>query len=153
ADIYGVIQIIAETLQLNYITDPAVKGTVNINTAGNLRRSDLLPILETILKINGATMVKVGNFYQIVPTNAAVRQPLQVQDQLGQTAPDDQIVLQIVRMKFVAASEMARLLTPYLSEGANIVTHDAGNILLLSERRSNLRKLLEIIDVFDTKVF
>src|SRR5437867_1061715 len=56
-------------------------------------------------------------------------------------------------MKFVAASEMARLLTPYLSEGANIVTHDAGNILLISERRSNLRKLLELVDVFDSKVF
>src|SRR5438309_12075720 len=48
---------------------------------------------------------------------------------------------------------MQRLLTPYLSEGANIVVHDAGNIVLLSERRSNLRKLLEIIDVFDSKVF
>ncbi len=152
-DIYQIIRIIGDTLGLNYIIDPAVKGTVNINTSGNLRRSDLLPILETILKINGATMVKVGNFYQIVPANTAIRQPLAVQDQVSQAAPDDQIVLQIIRMKFVAASEMQRLLTPYLSEGANIVVHDAGNIVLLSERRSNLRKLLEIIDVFDSKVF
>ena len=152
-DIYQIIRIIGDTLGLNYIIDPAVKGTVNINTSGNLRRSDLLPILETILKINGATMVKVGNFYQIVPANTAIRQPLAVQEQVSQAAPDDQIVLQIIRMKFVAASEMQRLLMPYLSEGANIVVHDAGNILLLSERRSNLRKLLEIIDVFDSKVF
>ena len=42
---------------------------------------------------------------------------------------------------------------PYLSEGANIVSYDAGNILLVSERRSNLRKLLDIIDIFDNKVF
>jgi len=97
-------------------------------------------------------MLKIGNFYQILPAPAAIRQPLPVL-QAGQAATDDQIVIQIVRMKFVAASEMARLLTPYLSEGANIVTHDAGNILLISERRSNLRKLLELIDVFDTKVF
>jgi general secretion pathway protein D len=153
-DIYGIIRIVADTLGLNYIIDPAVKGTVNIHTSGTLRRSDLLPILETILKINGATMVKIGNFYQIIPVNTAARQPLEVQEQQRPGAPpDDQIVLQIVRMKFVAAGEMARLLTPYLSEGASIVNHDAGNILLLSERRSNLRKLLELIDVFDTKVF
>src|SRR5439155_1833790 len=107
----------------------------------------------TILKINGATMVKVGNFYQIIPTAGAVRQPLQVQDQISQSAPDDQITLQIIRMKFVAAAEMARLLMPYLSEGANIVSYDAGNILLVSERRSNLRKLMDIIDIFDNKVF
>ena len=152
ADIYQVIHIIADNLALNYIIDPGIKGTVNINTSGTLRRSDLLPILETLLKINGATMVKVGNFYQILPTAAAIRQPLPV-IQANQAPGDDQIVIQIVRMKFVAASEMARLLTPYLSEGANIVTHDAGNILLISERRSNLRKLLELIDVFDSKVF
>ncbi len=152
ADIYQVIHIIADNLALNYIIDPGIKGTVNINTSGTLRRSDLLPILETLLKINGATMVKVGNFYQILPTPAAIRQPLPVL-QADQAQGDDQIVIQIVRMKFVAASEMARLLTPYLSEGANIVTHDAGNILLISERRSNLRKLLELIDVFDSKVF
>ena len=152
-DIYQVIKIICDYMGLNYIIDPAVRGTVNINTSGPLRRSDLLPILETILKINGATMVKVGNFYQIIPTAGAVRQPLQVQDQISQSAPDDQITLQIIRMKFVAAAEMARLLMPYLSEGANIVSYDAGNILLVSERRSNLRKLMDIIDIFDNKVF
>ncbi len=151
-DIYQVIKIIADNLKLNYIIDSAIKGTVNVHTSGSLRRSDLLPLLETLLKINGATMVKVGNFYQILPTPLAVRQPLPVQ-QTSQAAPDDQIVIQIIRMKFVAAAEMARLLTPYLSEGASIVTHESGNILLLSERRSNLRKLLDLIDVFDTKVF
>src|SRR4030095_10730086 len=79
-DIYQVIRIIGDYLQLNYIIDPAVKGTVNINTAGQLRKSDLLPILETILKINGATMVKTGSFYQIVPATNAIRQPLEVQE-------------------------------------------------------------------------
>ena len=151
-DIYQVIKIIADNLKLNYIIDSAIKGTVNVHTSGSLRRSDLLPLLETLLKINGATMLKVGNFYQIVPTPLAIRQPLPVQ-QTNQTAPDDQIVIQVIRMKYVAAAEMARLLTPYLSEGANIVSHENGNILLVSERRSNLRKLLELIDVFDTKVF
>jgi len=151
-DIYQVIKIIADNLKLNYIIDPGIKGSVNVHTSGTLRRSDLLPLLETLLKINGATMVKVGNFYQILPTTLAIKQPLPVL-QANQTALDDQIVIQIIRMRFVGAVEMARLLTPYLSEGANIVIHESGNILLLSERRSNLRKLLDLIDIFDTKVF
>jgi general secretion pathway protein D len=151
-DIYQVIKIIADNLKLNYIIDPAIKGTVNVHTSGNLRRSDLLPLLETLLKINGATMVKVGNFYQMIPTTLAIRQPLPVQ-QANQVALDDQIVIQIIHMKFVGAVEMARLLTPYLSEGASIVSPEGSGILILSERRSNLRKLLDLIDVFDTKVF
>ncbi len=153
ADIHQIIQIIGETLGINYIVDPAVQGTVNINTAGNLQRSDLLPILETILRINGATIVQTGNFYEILPANSVLRQALPVQDVAQPPRVDDQFVIQVVRMKFVSASEMSQLLTPYLSEGANIVVHEAGNILLISERRGNLVKLLEIVDVFDTNVF
>ena len=153
ADIHQIIQIIGETLGINYVVDPRIQGTVNINTAGNLQRSDLLPILETILRINGATILQNGNFYEIVPASAALRQALPVQDDAQPLRVDDQFVIQVVRMKFVSASEMSQLLTPYLSEGANIVVHEAGNILLVSERRGNLLKLLEIVDVFDTNVF
>jgi general secretion pathway protein D len=153
ADIYQVIRIILNALNLNYIIDPSVRGTVNINTAGTLRRSDLLPILETILKINGATLIQTGNFYQVIPATAATRQPLAVQERTDAAFPDDQMVMQIIRMKFVSASEMSRLLTPYVSEGGNIVVHDVGNILLITERRSNLRKLLEVVDIFDTNAF
>ena len=153
ADIHQIIQIIGETLGINYVVDPRIQGTVNINTAGNLQRSDLLPILETILRINGATILQNGNFYEIVPASAALRQALPVQDDAQPLRVDDQFVIQVVRMKFVSASEMSQLLSPYLSEGANIVVHEAGNILLVSERRGNLLKLLEIVDVFDTNVF
>ena len=153
ADIHQIIQIIGETLGINYVVDPNIQGTVNINTAGNLQRSDLLPILETILRINGATIVQNGNFYEIVPASAALRQALPVQDDAQPLRVDDQFVIQVVRMKFVSASEMSQLLSPYLSEGANIVVREAGNILLVTERRGNLLKLLEIVDVFDTNVF
>src|SRR6185436_18533779 len=52
---------------------------------------------------------------------------------------------------FVAADEMARLLGPYISEAGHIAAQ--GGVLLITERRSNLRKLLEIVDEFDTRAF
>jgi general secretion pathway protein D len=151
-DIRQVIQIIGEALKLNYVVDPAVKGTVDINTSETLPRSELLPILESILKINNATMIRTGNFYQIVPSNTAGKQPIEVVNQRLQVAPDDQVVMQILRMKFVAAAEISKILTPYLSEAGSIVYHDVGNVVLLTDRRSNIRKLLEIVDEFDTAI-
>ena len=148
-----VIRIIGDALELNYIIDPGVGGTVNIGTSVSLLRSDLLPILETLLKINGATMVQNGNFYEIVPAGAGVEQPLVIQDGVLPQAPDDQMVIQILRMRYVPATEMSALLTPYLGEGGNITVHAVGNILMLTERRSNLRKLLEIVAIFDSDVF
>src|SRR5262249_9957684 len=145
SDIYPVIRIIAEALGLNYSIDPRVKGTVNLITSGDLHRSDLFPILESILKMNGATMIRVGNLYNIVPADSALRNPLQVQDSRLSTAPDDQMVIYVLRMKYVSAGDMAKLLTPYLSEGGNLVIHDTGHVILMTDRRSNLRKLLEIV--------
>jgi general secretion pathway protein D len=125
---------------------------VDINTSETLPRSELLPILESILKINNATMIRSGNFYQIVPSNTAGKQPIEVVGQRMQVAPDDQVVMQILRMKFVAAAEISKILTPYLSEAGSLVYHDIGNVVLLTDRRSNIRKLLEIVDEFDTAI-
>jgi general secretion pathway protein D len=152
-DIRQVIQIIGNELGLNYIIDPAVKGTVDINTSETLRRSDLLPILESILKINGATMIRSGNFYQIVPANTAAKQPIEVIDQRAVTTPDDQVVMQIIRMKYVAAAEMKNILGQFLTDAGSIVAHETGNVILLTDRRSNIRKLLAILDEFDTSSF
>jgi general secretion pathway protein D len=151
AEIHGVIDVIAGILAINYAVDPSVRGTVNLNSSGDIHRSDLLPILETILKMNGATMIKSGNFYQIVPSNTAVRNPIEVQSAVPNVAPDDQIIVQIVALKYVAADEMTRLLTPFLSESGSIVAQ--GGLLLITDRRSNLRKLLEIVDNFDSRTF
>jgi len=152
-DIYQAIRIIGETLGLNYVIDPTVEGTVNISTSDSLQRSDLLPILETILKINGASMVRNGNYYEIIPVAGATGAPLEVQIEPDALAPGDAMVVQVVRLRFVSASEISILLTPYLSEGAGIVVHSASNVLLITERRSNLRKIMDVIDIFDAAVF
>ena len=142
------------TLNLNYYIDPAVKGSINIVTNGNLRRSDLLPILELILKINGATMVQNGNIWGIVPAASILHQTLEVQERMQPTAnPDNQFVMQIIRMKFVAATEMANLLNPFLTEGANILVHAAGNVLIITERKNKLKQLLESLSIHLIRMF
>lgn len=153
ANIYQVIQIIGDTLGLNYVIDQRVQGTVNINTSDTLRRSDLLPILETILKINNASMVRTGNYYEILPADAAVRAPLEVRTGAVAESGDDGMVIQVIRLRFVSATEMSVLLGPYLGEGASVAVHAGGNVLMVTERESNLRKIMEVIQIFDAAVF
>ena len=153
ANIYEVIQIIGDTLELNYVIDQRVQGTVNINTSDTLRRADLLPILETILKINNASMVRTGNYYEILPAASAVRAPLEVRRQAVPESPDDRMVIQVIRLRFVSANEMSALLGAYLGEGASIAVHAGGNVLMVTERLSNLPKIMEVIDIFDAAVF
>lgn len=155
ADLLQFISLVAGQLRLNYVVDPAVKGVATISTAGELRTEDLLPILESVLKMNGATAIRTGNFYRIVPLAQAPRSPLQVfTDSTGQSLPkDDSMVMQIIPMRFVFAGDMAKLLTPFLSEGGSVAVHEAGNILILVDNTLNVKRLLEILRQFDNSVF
>ncbi len=54
------IDILAKMMKINYILDPRVKGSVTIYTYGEVKPVDLMPLMETILRVNGAAMVKIG---------------------------------------------------------------------------------------------
>ena len=85
ADLREVIRnILGDILNENYTIDPAVGGTVTIRTSSGIPRDALPATLETLLRMNGATMVKEGGLYKIVPQAAAVRG--NVTPQLGNSA-------------------------------------------------------------------
>ena len=154
-DLLEFIRNVGAELKLNYIIDPRIKGVVTIHTYGELKREDLLPVLETVLRINGAAIVKTGNFYQVVPSASARQLPLPLRKPGEEQAlpPGDAKVLQIVPMRFLSASEMVKILEPYVSEGSHVAYHAQGNILLITENANNLKKLMDLIDLFDTDVF
>ncbi len=120
ADLAQFISVVARELKMNYIVDSAVKGTVTISTSGDLRREDLLPILESVLKVNGATAVRTGNFFRIIPSAQAAKNPVEV------------------------------FKTPFLTDSGVAAVHEAGNILILADTSLNVKRLMEIIEEFDS---
>ena len=155
ADLLQFINLVAGELKMNYVVDPSVKGAVTISTSGELKSSDLFPILETVLKMNGATAVKIGNFYRIVPLGSAARNPLAVLSEMNREAlpADDRMLMQIIPLKFVFATDMAKLLTPFLSEGGTVTVLDAGNTLILVDDSLNVKRLMDIVQQFDNTGF
>jgi general secretion pathway protein D len=155
ADLLQVISIIAAELRMNYVVDPEVRGTVNINTLGDLQRVDLFPLLEMVLRINGATAVQTGSFYRIVPLENVQRLPMEPQlSTTGAELPlDDRMVMNIIPLKYVSAVDMTRILTPFLSEGGHLFSHEAGNVLIVTDSSQSMRRLMDLVAQFDTEIF
>jgi general secretion pathway protein D len=63
------------------------------------------------------------------------------------------MVMQVIPMRFVSSLDMSKILTPYLSDAGNMLVHEKGNILIVTDNRENMRKLLELVDIFDADVF
>jgi len=151
ADLLQFISLVAGELKLNYVLDPAVRGVVTISTAGDFKTEDLLPILETVLKMNNATAIKTGNFYRIIPLPAAPKNPLGISTGAsGANLPaDDHMLMQIIPLKFVFAADMAKMLAPFLSEGGSVAVHEGANTLILVDDSLNIKRLMEILQQFD----
>ncbi|MBM4300115.1 MAG: type II secretion system protein GspD [Deltaproteobacteria bacterium] len=147
ADLVEAIRVLADTMGLNYNIDPKVKGTVNVRASGKLSKSELLSIMETILTINGATMIKNNELYNIVPADKAATRGLPVYSQ-GAIPPG--MRAQVVFLEQTPAKEVLAMLKPLMSPAGNI-GQAAHNSLVLIDNPENLDKLLRLIYLVDTR--
>jgi general secretion pathway protein D len=147
ADLVEAVRVLADTMGLNYNIDPKVKGTVNVRATGKLSKSDLLSIMETILTINGATIIKSKELYNIVPADKASTRGLPVYSQ-GAIPPG--MRAQVVFLEQTPVKEVMAVLKPLMSPAGSIGS-SAHNSLILIDNPENLDKLLQLIYLMDTR--
>ncbi|MGH9667978.1 MAG: hypothetical protein ACRD9L_26470, partial [Bryobacteraceae bacterium] len=147
ASLTEVIDMLARQLKINYILDPRVKGGVILNTYGETKNIDPKSLLDTILRINGFAMVKVGSLYRIVPLAEVASQPLepeQITDPKKIVQQDD-TMLNLVFLKYTTVDELAKVLDVFKGENAKIVTYAPANLLFLLDSRRNMRRTMELV--------
>ena len=150
ADLREVVRnILGDILNENYTIDPAVGGTVTIRTSSGIPRDALPATLETLLRMNGATMVKSGGMYMVVPQAAAVRGNLTPQLGNSTRALPSGFSVQIVPLRYVGVREMLRLLEPFAKDAQAVRPDELRNLLILSGTERELRHLMDTIDMFD----
>ncbi len=141
--------VIGEVLKSSYVLDPAVQGTVTIQTGRPVPVSTVVAIFEEALRTRGATLIEAGGFYKITSAGAGVSSGVNISTDaatLG-AAPGEQI--QVVPLTYVSASEMAEILKPIASPTAIRRVDSERNLLVLSGNSAELSTLLETIQIFD----
>ncbi|MFO1311899.1 MAG: type II secretion system secretin GspD [Burkholderiales bacterium] len=150
ADLREVVRVIlGDLLNEPYTIDPAVGGSVTLRTSAGIPREALPATLETLLRMNGATMVKSGGLYLVVPQAAAVRG--NVTPQLGSSsrALPPGFSVQIVPLKYVGVREMMRILEPFARDAQAVRPDELRNMIILSGTERELRHLMDTIEMFD----
>ncbi len=148
-DIHEVVKVIlGDLLKKNYLIDPAVSGTVNIQTSSPLTRSDLLPVLENMLHMSGAAILEEDGLIKIIPASEAALSSLP--PGIGHTITSDSggFYTQIVPLRYVGAEEINKILQPFLKDTISQV-YPQRNLIILSGAQSDLKRLVETIHIFD----
>ncbi len=149
------IEYLAKQLKMKYILDPRVKGAVTIHTYGEVKPVELMPLLHTILRVNGMAMVQVGEMWRILPATAISHlpmQPEQITD--AKTLPDDErMILNLVFLKYATAKEMDTLIAPFLGENATHSAYDPANLLFIEDNSRSMKRTMDLIAMFDSDTF
>ncbi|MBE2294396.1 MAG: type II secretion system protein GspD, partial [Phycisphaerales bacterium] len=146
ADIRDLIKIVFDTLKENYTIDPQVQGQVTVQTGQPLTREQLLPTLETLLRANNAVLVRDAGVYRIIPGTGAVQKG-SLPPRLGQRGAGYGV--RIVPLRYVSATEMQTIITPFLPEGGVLRADPVRNLLILAGTPEELANAQNTIDTFD----
>lgn len=149
ADIYEVIHIMGDLLQLNYIIDPAVKGVVNIRSAQDIPVTELGEVFLKILHINGLDLRNEGKHSYIFPSPKPYSGKFSTVDDIGGLRPSSRIVLQIVPLLHLQAADSIKLVDSYLSPNGSIQALENHNWLLIHDYETNIIDILQILSQLD----
>src|SRR5438552_15499292 len=154
ADIETVIQAASEIIGFNYVLAPDVRGKVTVQTSGRIAQEDVFGVLLAILEVYGFTAVKAGNLYKIVRIEGARERavPTIVGQKPDPTRIADEIITQIVPLRYSSVADVSTLLGTLKSTRGTLIAHRETNVRIITDTASNLRRLLDLIRLVDVQV-
>jgi len=139
--------ILGEVLQETFVIGPGVGGEVTFSTSKPVRREQLMPILELLLRWNGATLVYSEGRYHVLPVSEAI--PGHLTPQLGGSSDVRGYEVRAVPLEYISASEMAKILEPYVRDNAIVNVDIMRSMIFLAGTREELRNYLQTVELFD----
>jgi type II secretory pathway component GspD/PulD (secretin) len=150
---------------LNYLSDAAgfiivprtggeFKGKVTVWSNQPVTKEEALDQVNAALDQNGYTAVRNGRTLTIFNKEDAKKQNLPVKS--GNRPEDipknEEMVTQIIPVRFISAVQVSRDLQPLLPEKATLTANEGGNALILTDTQSSIHRMAEIIRALDTAI-
>lgn len=140
--------VLGDALQVNYVVDPRVQGTVTLQTSRPVSKDALVDILESALAVNGAGIIRRASSYQIMPLAETLSSTPSVSVP-SVTPSGPGIKVQVIQLQFIAADEMKTILEPITRQGSVLRVDSARNLVTVAGNNSDLAAIREAVAVFD----
>nr|WP_240931642.1 type II secretion system secretin GspD [Azotobacter chroococcum] len=151
-DISEFIASIGKLTGKTIVMDPRVKGKVSISTPKSVTKEELYEIFLVQLGVNGYSVINVGkDILKVIPQQGAKLEGIEVQGG-GATLPrtSEKIVTRVVQVQNVDVAALVPILRPLVDNQSGIITpYPASNVILITDREANVRRLLEVIERVD----
>ncbi|MEI9988935.1 MAG: type II secretion system secretin GspD [Rhizomicrobium sp.] len=149
ADVKDVAKaVLGDYLHLNYEIADDAKGTVTIQTSQPLTRSQVMPIFEQVLRLNGMAVVESHGIYRVAPI-AEVSPTIDALSHARGRSGQMGYGIEVVPIHFLSAAEMEKLLKPLAPAQGIVHVDSARNVLIIEGTQEERQTLLDDIAMFD----
>lgn len=148
---------------LNYLSEAAgfvimleteVKGKVDVWSQQPVSREDAVNVLNAVLNKNGYAAIRNEKVLTIVARDEAKKREIPVKsgsDPAG-IPKNDEMVTQIIPVRYANATQLTKDLLPLLPTSANMTANESGNALVITDTQGSIRRMAEIVKALDTSI-
>ncbi len=103
----------------------------------------------SILKANGMTVVPHGRFLKIIDSGGVVTQSPPIYSRGAPVPETDRMITRLYRLKFASAADVNKVLVKFKSKEGDITTFDEGQLLIMTDSGTNIRRMIRLIEEID----
>ena len=135
--------VLGDMIGVNYVVDPRVDGVISVQTTRPVSKAEAMEMFQTALVPIGAVLVQSRGTYRIAPADQAATGVIATGDGPAESAIAGNGI-RVVSLKYVSATEVARVLEPMVPKGAIVQADDARNILALKGSPAEIESMLDL---------
>jgi general secretion pathway protein D len=148
-DISVFIKFISELTGKNFVIDQRVKGKVTIISPSKISVDEAYKVFESVLDVHGFATVETGRLIKVIPSPDARTKNIETRFKTKGDNDNDQVVTQLIPLRFADPEEIKRLLTPMVSKSSVILSYAPTNTLIITDNYSNIARLMKILKTID----
>jgi general secretion pathway protein D len=151
APLSEVIPVFAELLGIKVAVPPNLKGTVTLHSGGPLRADEVLPLLVTLLELNGYALVNNGGVFSVVPLNQAKYSAMlpRTTSDMRKSVAQPGFGIEVYYLTYLPANRALKSLRRFVSKSGDMASIDEANALVVAETGPNLAKIRHLIKLLD----
>jgi general secretion pathway protein D len=148
-DISVLIKFISELTGKNFVIDQRVKGQVTIISPSRISVDEAYKVFESVLEVHGFATVETGRLIKIIPSPDARTKNIETRTRASGDSNGDQVVTQLLPLRYADPDEVKRLFTPMVSKRSVILSYAPTNTLIITDNYSNIARLMKILKTID----
>ena len=149
-----VLDYLSEAAGFIIVLETEVSGDINAWSSQPITSEDAVHLLDTILAGKGYAAVRNGRILKIVDQSEARKHTLPVKkgSDPEEIPATDQMVTQIIPVRYANAMQLIENLQPLLAEEASLTANESSNALVLTDRQASIQRIARIITALDTSI-